>query len=54
MRKLTYEHVRKVFEDGGCELLSNEYIGARVPLSYRCNCGNESVISLNNFQKGQR
>ena len=53
-KKLTHEHVDQVFKDGGCELLSKEYIGARVPLKYRCSCGNESVISLNNFQKGQR
>ncbi len=25
MRKLTYDYVKKVFEDGGCELLSEEY-----------------------------
>lgn len=52
--KLTYNYVKKVFKDAGCELLSDEYINSRIKLEYRCSCGNVSEILWHNFKKGHR
>jgi len=53
MRKLTYKQVKRIFEDGGCELLG-EYINCDIKVKYRCSCGNISKILLHNFRTGQR
>jgi hypothetical protein len=53
-RRKTIEEVRKVFQDGGCELLSTEYVNNRTKLSYICSCGNDSETSLDNFSSGKR
>lgn len=52
--RLNYEQVKKVFEDAGCELLSNDYKGNHKPLKYKCCCGRTSKIALANFQNGSR
>jgi len=52
-RKLTYGYVKKVFEDGGCQLIG-EYISYDFKVKYRCNCGDIAEIFLGNFKKGQR
>lgn len=48
------EHIRKVFEKGGCKLLSVDYEGVHQKLNYVCNCENEAYISFSKFQDGQR
>jgi len=50
MRKLTYEQVKKIFEDGGCELLG-EYINSKISLKYKCFCGQISKTDIYNFKK---
>jgi len=53
-KKHTFEYVRNFFEEQGCELLETEYKNAYTKMSYMCSCGNECVISFNNFQQGKR
>lgn len=36
---LPYEHVKSVFEDNGCELISDKYINSSKKLKFRCSCG---------------
>jgi len=54
LKKLTFEYVKKYFENHGCELLAVEYINANVSMPYICECGNKSEINFNNFQHGKR
>lgn len=53
-RRRTFEEVRMVFEEAGCELLSEKYVNNSTPLSYVCECGNEALITFKMFLKGQR
>lgn len=53
-RSLTFEDVRDTFKSYGCELLSTDYKNARTLLEYRCDCGNISEITLDNFKRGVR
>lgn len=48
------DEVRLIFEQGGCELLSTEYIGNKQKLEYVCECGNTAEIALSKFMAGQR
>jgi len=52
--KFSYDEVKKIFEDEGCELLSKEYINANTLLEYRCVCGNISKVASGNFKRGRR
>lgn len=52
--KKTFEEVKQYFEANGCELLDTEYKNAHVKMRYKCFCGNESSINLNNFKSGKR
>jgi hypothetical protein len=52
--KLTYETVYKIFKNEGCELLETKYINNHTKMKYRCECGEESLITYNNFQNDQR
>ena len=52
--RFSYKHVKKIFEDNGCELLSKEYIDYHSHLDYKCNCGRKSKISLSHFLYGKR
>jgi hypothetical protein len=52
-KKLTHEFVKKVFEDAGCELLS-QYENRRIKLKFRCFCGNEAEIRYDVFVDGTR
>jgi len=45
--------VKKVFEEGGCELL-DDYINAHTPLQYKCSCGGIAKISFSGFKQGKR
>jgi hypothetical protein len=53
-RSYSYEQVKKIFENNGCVLLSEQYIKNDVLLDYICSCGKISKITLNNFLNGQR
>lgn len=53
-RRYQINEVRKMFEDGGCELLSAEYRNNKQKLGYICSCGNKSEIALAKFNSGQR
>lgn len=52
--KFSLEQVREIFADGGCVLLSNEYIDNNSKLRYICECGSESIICLSSLQRGTR
>lgn len=52
-QRLTQEEVAKIFEAGGCKLLS-EYNAALEPVKYECSCGRQSKILINNFKLGNR
>jgi len=52
--KHTYEFVKQYFEERGCELLEEEYVGARIKMEYRCSCENISKICFSSFQQGHR
>jgi hypothetical protein len=53
-KKLKYSDVAREFLKGGCVLLEETYTNARIPMSYRCKCGNASKISYDRFRKGGR
>jgi DNA-directed RNA polymerase subunit M/transcription elongation factor TFIIS len=52
-KKLTYEYVKKCFEDRGYTLLSEEYVNCTKKLKYRCPKGHLGIITLANFEKGK-
>lgn len=56
IRKLKYDliEVKEIFKKGGCELLQDDYCSSLIPVKYKCSCGSESFITLNNFMKGSR
>jgi hypothetical protein len=55
MRKAyDYNCVKNIFSKEGCELLESDYINNRTPMSYICNCGHVSKITLSNFKNGKR
>lgn len=51
-RKYNQEKVAALFKERGCELL-DIYQLPRIPMKYRCVCGKENVMNLNNFLKGK-
>lgn len=53
-QRLGIDNAKKIFSDGGCTCLENEYINSYALMRYICSCGNESKISLNNFKRGVR
>jgi hypothetical protein len=53
-KKLTYQEVKKRFEDEGCELLDEYYCNSQSKVKYVCNCGNESIIRPHSFFNGHR
>lgn len=53
-RKLTIEIVKAEFKKSGCTLISEEYKNARTLLAYKCECGEISEITYDNFRKGVR
>lgn len=54
-RKLTYEEVKKVFEDQGYELVDKEYISSKSKLKFICHNHPEEVqsITLGNLRKSK-
>ncbi|NJL70639.1 MAG: hypothetical protein HC888_02975 [Candidatus Competibacteraceae bacterium] len=53
-KKFAYNEVYSYFEEQGCELLANSYSNSKQKLSYRCSCGNISLVEYRNFRRGQR
>ena len=53
-KKFTFEEVRNIFEENGCELLEDKYINNRTSMRFRCSCGNVSNARLDSFKKGRR
>ena len=54
MQKHTLDEVRVMFAKGGCEFLDDNYISSRHSHNYRCSCGREAKIRLDNFNSGRR
>ena len=54
MKKLTYEFVKKSFEDEGYALLSKEYENNRIKLKYKCPKGHVHSISWGKWKQGHR
>lgn len=52
--RLNFEDVKKYFKEQNCELLCTEYSNSQDLMKYKCDCGNISEISYNNFKKGAR
>jgi len=52
--KWDIEKVRKLFGDGGCELLEKEYINSSTKMKYICECGRPAEIILSSFLQGKR
>jgi hypothetical protein len=53
-KKKTLNEVRVIFTEGGCEFLDDSYVNAHHRHNYRCSCGREAKISLDNFNRGHR
>jgi hypothetical protein len=47
------KNIAKIFEDAGCELLS-EFINRRTKVEFKCSCGGLGSIRLDSFQAGTR
>ena len=52
-RAYDQETIQKFFADNECELLDT-YKNTRVPVKYRCKCGNVAKIAFLSFQSGSR
>lgn len=50
--RLSYDDVKRTFEENGCVLLSTEYVGSMKKLHYIAQCGHENYIALNTFKNG--
>lgn len=53
-RTYTYKYVENYFTEHGCKLLEEKYIGTKIPMKYKCKCGNLSNICFNSFKNGHR
>ncbi len=53
-QRFNIEYARSEFEKVGCVLLENEYVSARIPMNYICQCGRKSKIRLYELKSGQR
>lgn len=49
-----FEYVKKLFYQGGCELLEYNYKNNTTRMKYRCSCGNISFTTFARFQLGRR
>ena len=52
--KFSHKEVKKIFKDGGCELISKTYKNNGEKLEYLCDCGREAEITLGDFRTGRR
>lgn len=53
-QRISYDEVKKAFEQSGYELLSKEYINANKNLKYKCNNGHITSICYSKLKQGQR
>ncbi len=51
MKKLTYDEVKNIYKDNGCELLSKFYLNNKKKLKFIAKCGHEDICSLDCFKK---
>ena len=51
-RKYTYEEVKKMFEDRGCEILQDFYKNKKTKIKFRCVCKRKSTITLSSLLNG--
>jgi hypothetical protein len=51
--RYTIDEVKKIFEDAGCVLLSEEYVNSKTSMEYICSCGNLGNQSLENFKQSK-
>ncbi len=51
-RKYTFKEVKKIFENKGCKILQDFYVGYKEKTKFRCICKNESTIALNSLLRG--
>lgn len=49
--KISYEKVKKYFEEKGCELLSTEYKNFHSNILYKCKCGTISKTTFSRFSR---
>jgi 5-methylcytosine-specific restriction endonuclease McrA len=54
INKFTYEYVYNYFIEKECFLLESEYIDCFTKMKYRCKCGNQSIITFNNFKNNEQ
>jgi len=54
MRRLTYEYVKKYFDDNNCVLLESKYINSRYKMRYKCECGSIWETTFKDFKSGRR
>jgi hypothetical protein len=53
--KYTYKEIKKIINNRGGKLLSNNYINAHLPINIRCNkCKYEWKPKLNNIISGNQ
>lgn len=43
-----------VNENSDCTLISDEYVGNREKMKFKCDCGDEFITTFNQFRKGKR
>ena len=53
-QRRTIKEIKKIFKNGGCELLETVYINCKTKMLFRCSCKRKAKITLDHFQKGVR
>ena len=52
--RYTIETAKALFAEQKCELLDENYVNSSTPMSYQCQCGEMSSITLSDFKRGRR
>lgn len=50
--KISYEYVKKYFEEKGCVLLENKYVNATTRMRFICKNNHTTKICWSNFRRG--
>jgi hypothetical protein len=53
-RRHSFEFVKLFFQEAGCRLLADEYVGKDTVMPYICVCGRKSKICFASFARGSR
>lgn len=53
-KKHNLEDIKNIFLSNGVELLDNIYISSKHPLRFKCSCGNEHKVSVENLKQGKK